>query len=212
MRRILSKLSDAKMLGGIGSILLFIPAVSIIGYILILIATKYVADELADSSIFNDMIYAVVAAIVGVAVGAGFLFSGVFFGVFTSGLSVGLGFVGLLVAVWVFLVISSIFIRRAYDKMATRLNVGSFRTAGTLYFVGALLTIVLVGFLILFIAYIFQIIAFFSIPESPPSASGQPMPTAAPSAPAGAKFCSYCGTQVAPNAVFCPKCGAKQTT
>ncbi|MGP8124905.1 MAG: hypothetical protein ACLQEQ_03435 [Nitrososphaerales archaeon] len=42
----LGKLGEVKTLGGIGSILLFIPAVSIVGYILILVATKCVADDL----------------------------------------------------------------------------------------------------------------------------------------------------------------------
>jgi hypothetical protein len=94
--------------------------------------------------------------------------------------------------------------------MATRLNIDSFRTTGTLYFVGALLSIVLVGFIILLVAYIFQIIAFFSIQEAPQPAVGQPMSTMAPGAQAGMRFCSNCGTQMASSAVFCPKCGSRQ--
>jgi hypothetical protein len=92
--------------------------------------------------------------------------------------------------------------------MAARLNINSFKTAGTLYFVGALLTVILVGFIILFIAYIFQIIAFFSIQETPQPVQAQP--AAAPVAQAGMKFCPSCGTQMASSAAFCPKCGAKQ--
>jgi len=207
----LGKLGEAKTLGGIGSILLFVPGVSIVGYILILVATKYISDDLGDKTIFNNMIYAVATAIIGVAVGAFLLFTGVIFGIFTLGSGAILGVVGGLVAVWIFLVISSIFIRRAYDTMATRLNVSSFKTAGTLYFVGALLTIVFVGFIVLFIAYIFQIIAFFSISEAPTPVVGQPMSATTPAAPAGAKFCPYCGTQLASSAMFCPKCGAKQS-
>jgi uncharacterized membrane protein len=45
-----------------------------------------------------------------------------------------------------------------------------FQTTGLLYLIGAALTIILVGFLILLIAEILQIVAFFSIPEQlPPS-------------------------------------------
>jgi uncharacterized membrane protein len=47
-----------------------------------------------------------------------------------------------------------------------------FGTVGRWYFYGALLVIVLVGFIIILIAEIFQIVAFFSLPESPP-----PQPT-----------------------------------
>jgi len=207
----LGRLSEAKTIGGIGSILLLIPGISIVGYILILVATKYISDDLGDRSILNNMIYAVITAIVGVAAGAFLLFSGLFFGIFTLGVGAILGIIGGLIVVWIFLVISSLFIRRSYDAIATRLNVDYFRTAGTLYFVGALLTIVLVGFIILLVAYIFQIIAFFSMPDASQPPVGQPTPAAAPVAQAGMKFCPNCGTQMSLLATFCPKCGAKQS-
>lgn len=200
----MGRLSDAKVLGGIGSVLELIPLLSIVGYVLVLISVKLVSDEVHDSSIFADMIIAVAAGIVGVAAGGFILiFSGIF-AVFTAGLSAFLGVFAILAVVWIALIVSSIFVRRAYDKMATKLNVGTFRTAGTLYFVGALLTIVLVGFLILLVAYIVQIIAFFSIQE------GQ-QASPAPMAPqAGTKFCPSCGAQMPSAATFCPQCGAKQ--
>jgi len=207
----LGKLGDAKMLGGIGSILLLVPGISIIGYVLILIAAKYVSDDLGDKTVFDNMVYAVITAIIGVAVVAFLLFTGLIFGAFTAGVGTILGVIGALVVIWVFLVISSLFIRRAYGTMATRLNVDSFRTAGTLYFVGALLSIVLVGFIILFVAYIFQIIAFFSIQEAPQPAAGQPMSTMASAPQAGMRFCPLCGAQMASSAMFCPKCGSRQS-
>jgi len=59
-----------------------------------------------------------------------------------------------------------------------------FRTTGLLFLIGAATLIVLVGFVILFIAAILQIVAFFSIPEQLPSQSppqqvwGPPTPPA----------------------------------
>ncbi len=217
----MGKLEDAKILGGIGSILQIVPGVSIIGYILTLIAVKYVSDEVNDNTIFTDMLYAVITGIIGVAVGAFALFFGVLSSVFTAGAGAILGGLGFLVVIWIAFVVSSIFVRRAFGKMATRLNVGTFGTAGTLYFVGALLTIILVGFLLLFIAFILQIIAFFSIHEAQPMA---PAPMAAPMTPAqpataatapptpqsSSKYCANCGTQMASFAMYCPKCGARQ--
>jgi len=44
-----------------------------------------------------------------------------------------------------------------------------FRTTGLLFLIGAATLIVLVGFVILFIAAILQVVAFFSIPEQLPS-------------------------------------------
>ncbi|HKT21800.1 MAG TPA: DUF996 domain-containing protein [Nitrososphaerales archaeon] len=202
----MGRLSDAKIIGGIGSILEIIPFLSIVGYILVLISVKFVSDEVHDSSIFNDMIIAVVAGIVGVAAG-GFvlIFSGIF-AVFTAGVSAFLGILAVLAIVWIALIVSSIFVRRAYGNIAAKLNVSTFRTAGTLYFVGALLTIVIVGFLILFVAYLVQVIAFFSIQEGQPVA---PAP-AAMAAQGGAKYCPSCGAQVPTATAFCPNCGAKQ--
>ena len=68
---------------------------------------------------------------------------------------------------------SAIFLRRSYERIGVRLNVNMFQTTGLVYLIGAALTIVLVGFLILLIAEILQIVAFFSIPEQLPSS----MPT-----------------------------------
>jgi uncharacterized membrane protein len=205
----LPKLGEAKTLGGIGSILLLIPGVNIVGYILVLIAGKYLSDELMDRSIFNDMLYAVITGIIGVAAGVVVLLTGAATAFLTFGLSAILGAVAGLAVLWIFLIISAVFLRRAFNTMAARLNINSFKTAGTLYFVGALLTIIFVGLIILFVAYIFQIIAFFSIQETPQPMQAQP--AAVPVAQAGMKFCSSCGTQMASSAAFCPKCGAKQS-
>ena len=200
----MGRLSDAKVLGSIGSILEIIPLLSIVGYIMVLISVKFISDEVKDGSIFNDMIIAVVAGIVGVAAGGFILiFTGIL-GIFTAGLSVLFGVLGVLAIIWVALIVSSVFVQRAYNDIATKLNVTTFRTAGTLYFIGAILTIVIVGFIILFIAYIVQIVAFFSIHEGAPSAMG-----ATPSM-ADTKYCPNCGAQFPSSTVFCPKCGAKQ--
>ncbi|HEV2138432.1 MAG TPA: DUF996 domain-containing protein [Nitrososphaerales archaeon] len=217
----MGKLESAKIFGGIGSLLQLVPGVAIIGYILTLIAVKYISDEVKDGTIFTDMIYAVITGIIGIAFGATLFFLGVATSVITLGIGALFGLVSFLFIAWIALIISSIFIRRAFGKMATQLNVGTFRTAGTLYFVGALLTIILVGFVLLFVAFILQIIAFFSINEARPMAPGPmaapltpaPAATAAPTSPAPqstTKYCANCGTQMASFAMYCPKCGARQ--
>jgi len=211
----MSKLGDAKTLGGVGSILILIPVANIVGYILVLIATKYVSEELGDKTIFDNMLYAVITGIIA-AVAIAFIF---ITGALLSSLrftfsAIGGVIVGLGVA-WIALIISSIFIRRAYDTMAAKLNVGTFRTAGLLYFIGAILTIVGVGLIVLFVAIILQIVAFFGIPDSAPGTQPQPMGGMGPqstgtmSAQAGTKFCPNCGTQLAATATYCTKCGAK---
>lgn len=210
----MSKLGDAKILGGVGSILLFIPGVSIVGYILILIASKYISDAVGEKSIFDDMLYAVVAGIVGGIAAAAIIFAGLLSSVASGGLSALAGVAAGLLVAWIAFIISSIFIRRAYDKMSTKLNVGTFKTAGTLYFIGAILVIILVGFLLLFVAAILQVVAFFSINDTMQGMQGaqemQPQPMAAAGAQPGTKYCASCGAQLASTATFCSKCGAQQ--
>ncbi len=71
--------------------------------------------------------------------------------------------------------IASIFLKRSYDNIGTRLNIGMFHTTGLLYLIGAATLIIGVGFIIAIVAAILQIVAFFSIPEQMPMGP-QPMP------------------------------------
>ena len=234
-RKPLATLSQAKTYGGVGSILVllaFIPTVgwilSIIGFILTLLAIKYISDDLHDRTIFNNMIIAVAISIiafivVGVIVAAS-VFSFIGIGRTVSVATPGLGaFIGSLVVGlgvgWILLVISSYFLRKTYNTISARLNVGMFRTAALLYFIGAILTIIVFGLLLILIAQILFVIAFFSIPDAPVGAAGMPPPP--PGSPTmatsqagmptgGTKFCVKCGASLAADASFCPNCGASQ--
>ena len=222
----MATLSQAKTLGGVGSILIFIPFISLIGYILMIIAVKQISDDLQDGSIFNNILIAAVTGIVGAIAGAFFILASV--GAIakvstTAGLGAErgafLGVLGGLLVVWIFLVISAVFLRRCYDTVSERLGVSTFNTAATLYLVGAALTIVFVGFIILFIAEVIQAVAFFSIPDRPPGpgvggpagpTGAAPAPQAQAPPPGAAKFCTSCGAKISPSATFCYNCGAKQ--
>jgi uncharacterized membrane protein len=155
------------------------------------------------------MLYAVIAGIVGVAAAAFIIFTGAAFSAVTFSASAIAGVIVGLAIAWIALIVSAIFIRRSYDTMAAKLNVGTFKTAGTLYFIGAILTIILVGLIILFIAAIVQIVAFFAIPDSVPGMQAQPLGGPAPQPMAGMRFCPNCGTQLAATTAYCTKCGAK---
>jgi uncharacterized membrane protein len=203
----LARLDQAKTLGGIGSILELIPGIAIVGYILTLIAVKNISDELQDKAIFDNMLYAVITGIIGVIVGFFLLFSGIAVSAITAGISAFAGAVAFFAIIWIVLIISAIFVRRSFEEIASRLSVNTFRTAGTLYLIGAVTTIIIVGFVILLVAYIFQIVAFFSIKDTVPT--GQPAQMQVPPPPAlSVRFCPKCGAQVATDSKFCPSCGS----
>jgi uncharacterized membrane protein len=208
----MASLSQAKTLGGIGSILailFWVPGnvglgLLVIGLILMLVAVKNIADVVGDQAIFNNMIYSVLLAIIGPIVTTVVLFVAAasffnIFGGFTPGTTtVPNGFftvIGIiilaLVLLWVCLLISTFFLKKSYDNIAARLRVDMFHTSGLLFLIGAATVIVLVGFVILFIAAILQIVAFFSIPEQvapqmPPQQGWGPPPPPPPMPPSQA--------------------------
>ena len=96
--------------------------------------------------------------------------------------------------------------RKSFNSLAQKSGEHMFETAGTLLFVGAILTIVLVGFLLIFIAWIMATIAFFSIKVPQQSYGYAPPPTATPTIQS-TRFCPNCGAPVDANATFCPHCG-----
>ena len=74
--QILGSLSQEKVLGEVGAILVLlsiIPSVgfviAIIGLVLTLLAVKYISDALNDSSVFTNILIAIVLAIVGLVIG-----------------------------------------------------------------------------------------------------------------------------------------------
>ncbi|MFZ8857195.1 MAG: DUF996 domain-containing protein [Candidatus Caldarchaeales archaeon] len=191
-------LSQAKAMGGVGSILVllsFVPSVGfvlgIVGLVLVLIAVKQISDAVKDKEIFNNVLMAVILQVVGIgiltfAVLGGLIltfmmapFGSPFDGFGGPGLMddgavfafLGILIVGL-IAMWIVLIIAARFLRKGYERIAVTTKTEMFRTVGRWYFYGALLVIVFVGFIIILIAEILQIVAFFSLPESPP-----PQPT-----------------------------------
>lgn len=173
-------------------LLTFVPAVgwilAIAGAIMVLIAIKYVSEIVEDRSIFNNMLLAVVLGIVGLVAGLAVILGTVLttFGLSTISAWFYRGFPGYstppaipqggmfrlvtgalvgLAILWVLLIISAILVRRSYDSMSKKLGVGMFATTGLIYLIGAALTIIVVGVIILFVAMILNIVAFFSIPD-----------------------------------------------
>jgi len=191
-------LAQAKSLGAVGSILVILTAVptvgsllGIVGFVLMLVAIKEISEVVADKSIFSNMLVAVGLAIAGIVVGALVVVGSVLRFVGLNNISLGPNFnastvptgdwvaligsvlIGLAV-VWVIMLVSAIYVRRTYRSISSKLNVGMFDTAGLLYLIGAATTIILVGFVLLLVAQILVVVAFFSIDDKPITLAGQP--------------------------------------
>jgi uncharacterized membrane protein len=184
------------MLGGIGSILtllLIVPyyigtVLVIVGWILTIWAVKDISDSVNDRSIFNNAIISVVLTIIGAIVFAVVVAATLLAFVGLGNLSsmtpptvsssniVGLitGIIAGLAVLWIMASVGSYFLWKSYRTISAKLPVGLFGTGALLYFIGSILTIILVGFILIFIAQILFIVAFFSLPDNPPGALSQP--------------------------------------
>ena len=196
----MTKLSEAKILGGIGALLSLLvvapyagPVVGLIGLVLVFIAIKYIADETKNQSIFKNYlmnfiftIIAIVAVIVimiaafGLSGGFSWITSlqGKNFTDFNSfWASFGTLIVGLILALliaWVFIMLGAVYLRRSYISITEQTNVHLFKTTGLVYLIGAVTLIIIIGVFILIVAKILEIVSFFSLPENVSTAKELP--------------------------------------
>ena len=221
----MSNLSNAKMYGGIGAILTLVGglvpsigfAVQIVGFILVFLAVKDIYNVTKDGEIYSNykmfFILSVISVIVvfglGLAVGTigASLFSNIDFSQVTdfSTFMAEMGTVFMVciasfIISWILAIIGAIFIRRSYNKIAKHTGVGLFKTTGLLYFIGALTIIIGIGLLIIFIAKILEIVAYFSLPDT--------LPTGEKGADSGRR-CPNCGRPIPEDARVCPYCSKK---
>jgi len=201
----------SKSLAGVGAILLLLGVVpyagwvlAIVGVILLVIGMKELSKYYQDENVYQNTlsgvkfyVVAVVAAaaavtalVISIASATDFKFTNF---VPTVGFGIGLAVLlaGLIVA-FVFYILAASRLKRALDTLAQKSGEASFATAGTLLFIGAILTIVLVGLVLIFVAWIFATIGFFSMKSRQyqqftqqqtgygytPSAASSPQPTA----------------------------------
>jgi len=208
-------LESNKTLGGIGAILLAIPVLNIVGIILVLIAMKGLAEYYNEKRIFENALYGFIFGIIGIAAFVAVLFIGIFtFFFFVPWVIMGL------VIMFVFFLLQAVFYRNSFTILSDKSGEKMFDTAGLLLLIGAILTIILVGTILQFIAWILAAVGFFSIKiptgptpatTPPPTTTPAPAPAPAPtvSVPVEKKYCRYCGTENRTDAAFCEKCGKR---
>ncbi len=228
----MSTIDSSKTMAIIGSILLIIGGIpfvpylgilSIVGIILLIMAIKGFSQYYQDPAMYDNalrgVIYYIIAAIV-LAVSIGLLWASIasFMTVFLVGLGI-LGIIGFIVALviaFIFYIMAAKRLRLTLNSLAQRTGEKSFETAGTLLWWGAILTIVFIGGILIFIAWIFATIGFFSMKTPPPQPYGQqpygypqppPATTQPPPTAQATRYCPNCGAPVQPGTTFCPNCG-----
>ena len=190
--RCMGSLQTAKILGGIGALLMLIGgfvtatagALSLIGFIMVFIAVKMIADETKEKAIFDNFLYSFVAGIIAfvaliamalvvlASVGGLQFFTDLQNSAMTEPLEIWntlqpvlFGAIAALLVFWIIAVIASLFYRKSFNLIKEKTGVKWFGTAGLLIFIGTITTIILIGFIILIIGLIIEIVAFFSLPD-----------------------------------------------
>ena len=170
--------------------------IPLISLILLLIGAKGLADHYNEAGIFNNALYGVITIIVGAVITVALAFFA-FVSVFSD---VGLtfsnvsnwqslvsevtqsqwldaffnaaGYIFLTIAIFfVLAVISALFFRKSMSLSAKKTGVGLFGSAGIVLLIGAILTIVFFGVILLWISLLLIAIAFFQIKTEPTTPS-----------------------------------------
>ncbi len=219
-----TSLESSKTMAGIGAILLILSPVpyggiplGIIGIILFLVGIKGFSDSYRDAPMYQNALTGIIYYIIAVIAG----------GVATSSLAIGFAtlflalfsiliFIIALIVSFIFYLLAAMRLRQTFFDLEQKTGEHNFGTAGRLIWIGAILTIIFVGYFIILVAWIFAAIAFFSMrlpgqqySPPPPSYTPPPPPTATtPTATSqGTRYCPNCGKPVSATDTFCPNCG-----
>ena len=178
----------------------FVGILGLIGIILVLIAMKGLADYYKEGGIFNNALYGFITIIVGGVAFVAVLVVSVLMAIATlpidwtnpaewstmlqdlTDFGVLWGLIGSIilavVVAFVFVIVSAIFYRKSFNLLAAKSGVNMFGIAGLLLLIGAVLTVILVGFVLMWIAFILLAVGFFSIKtpttEQTPAALSSP--------------------------------------
>jgi uncharacterized membrane protein len=157
---------------------------NVAGNYLIFNAVKQISYEVNDREIFHNVFVWFILHIAGIAI---LLVVMYFLRLFLEKTSVrslsdiftGLGMIEFSViftdlwrlvagsmVMWFVLIAAARFLRKSYEQIAARTGTEIFRAVGYWYYQGTRLAIVFVGFIIIVIALILQIIAFYFLPSS----------------------------------------------
>jgi uncharacterized membrane protein len=196
--------------------------ISFVGIILFIVAMHRLAEYYNEPGIFKKTLYAFILNIVG-----GFVVAAIEIVLLVA--SIGsiqsivstpqvstpsafnplftqliVEFIAVFAVALVFGIVSAVLYMRAFNKLAEKSGVGTFRTVGLLYLIG---TVVPIGGILVWVAWILAAIGFHSLKPSSSSTFAYSAPQAPAPSIAQKRYCPYCGRENRANAVYCGYCG-----
>jgi uncharacterized membrane protein len=182
--------------------------IGLLGLIIMLIGVKGLADYYREGGIFNNILYGTIVAIVGIVIAVAVAviavlasLSSFLYKIFPGGNgdwaslsgmtpnTANLNFsdfvpfieaaLAVFVILFVFAIIVALLYRRGLSSLKAKSGVGLFGSTGTVMLVGAVLTIIFIGYLIIWVSILLLAIAFFELrplPEQSMPAAQAAMP------------------------------------
>jgi uncharacterized membrane protein len=199
-----------------------IAVIAITGLILFLLAMHRLSKYYAEPTIFKNVLYAFIIIIAVTIIGQiiSYVYTSSIIGHIPSG---GINttastspdvsaFVSLIIAIFaaaiimfIFLVLCAVLYWRAFNKLAEKSQIDDFKTAGLLYLLGSVLMIILVGAILIWVAWIYAAQGFHKLKPTPSLATpytSTPTPNVTSSI-----YCVNCGAENSPDAIYCKNCG-----
>ncbi len=187
---------NSKAMAGVGSILILLSIIPFVGWVLGIVGivllvksmkefSRYYGDESVYQNTWKGIKYYIVAIIavafsgaavlIGIASATAFTFEG--FLAATAGFSAGIiaGMASLIVA-FIFYVLAATNLKTTLNTLAEKTGDQTLATAGTLLWIGSILTIIGVGLILIFISWLFATIGFFSMKNQQFSQYNQTQP------------------------------------
>lgn len=238
-------------LSGLSAFGIIFGVLGFIGTILFLVAMYGFSKDYRDSGIFNNVLYGFLSAIIGGIIAGALMVVIIFMNIGslvstfnpTSPFQIGsmselyrdlIGYIlPVLIASSVITLIQAIFYQHAFKKLAGKSEVRTFRTAGLLIVVAAVLNIIatsvagllvfvaslsvsvvlvmpVVGGTVSLVAWILAANAFLSIKKpASPLLPPMPLPTYPSEGGQLKRFCPSCGAENKFSAVYCAQCGKR---
>ena len=193
------------------------------GFILFLVAMHSLSQYYSESGIFKNVLYGFIINIVGAAIAVSIELAIIVTSIVKIAQGAGTGtadpsaiqfiilFLAVFAVAFILGIVSAVFYMRAFNKLGEKSGINNFKTAGLLYLIGTVLSIVGIGVLLLWIAWIFAAQGFYSLkPKSPkPQHLFPPTSQTSLTGTAQKRFCPYCGTENTADSVYCVICGKK---
>ncbi len=204
---------------GFTAFLIAVGAIGVIGFILFMVAMYRLSHYYNEPSIFKNVLYAFIISII-----SGVILLILEFTVFAS-LSGGISqtgtptttapftqfiitYLAVIGVSLIFGIVNAVLYMRAFNKLGEKSGVDTFKTAGLLYLIGVLLTVVLIGGLLVWIAWIFAAIGFKRLKVAPATApTVSYLPQSPLSTAMQTKRCANCGTENTSDSFYCRTCG-----